>query len=192
MNFSMTSIPKITKDGGKRTATGGSFMTCARIEADLWKQMKAAGAWFVAKEEEEDGIGSAGWHYPIKSLCVMLRAGQLLSLDGIECKTIKELFDVIENLPRLVAEQEQTKQQKRNEELRELAGLIEHVKSETGLTECVDWSWDDFGFSTRRVLAESDHYTAEEYWTTRSSDLLPGESEKLVGFVIKNKPAHIR
>lgn len=185
-HFTMLVPPEITHKDGSRTAKAGTFRTHARIDKSTWLQMKAAGAWYVSDEEDEDGIGVAGWNYPVKSLVVFIKSGQAISLEGIECKTVKELFDAIESLPSHRRAQEQQAQDTKSELESERVECVRRA-SESGLKECFDWSWDDFGYSVRATLAETTHFIAREYWTTRTPDLAPGEVEKRIGFVINKR-----
>lgn len=76
------------------------------------------------------------------------------------------------------------KEQERKDEAQKLS---ERVQRATGLTEQIDWSWDDFGYYVEDVLAESEHYIARRYTSTRDPDLKHGEPKIVLGFVIKAK-----
>ena len=124
IRFSMEVAQRFTRDEkGLRTATAtGIFQTSQRIDKALWLKMKEAGARFISDEDAEDGIGIAGWNYPLRSLIVVLKAGNAVKVDGIECKTIKELFDACENIPR--------QEQERAEALRKRSELIQAIKND--------------------------------------------------------------
>lgn len=79
---------------------------------------------------------------------------------------------------------EQAKEQARKDEM---SALIRKVEAQTGLTSQMDWSWDDFGFHVEDILAESEHFVARKYTSTRYPDLKNGEDKVTLGFVVKEK-----
>ncbi len=80
----------------------------------------------------------------------------------------------------------------------EAVELSQSITQTSGMKECFDWSWDDFGFSIGSQIAETEHYIAYEYWSSRSPDLdeyaknnpnLPRPEKFLRGFTLKLKGA---
>ena len=59
----------------------------------------------------------------------------------------------------------------------ELEELIAQANATTGLGRKTDWSWDDYRFSLRNTVAETEHFEAQEY-------LADG---MIIGYIIKDK-----
>lgn len=107
--FSVENMPTFERnEAGNRTGKGGQFTTTSRIDKALWSQIKAAGACNYLSDSDIEDFGQwdtePGWRYTLKALVMAVKAGEGVRIDGVECKTIKELFDAIEDVPRKAAE----------------------------------------------------------------------------------------
>jgi len=72
---------------------------------------------------------------------------------------------------------EQAREERKSAMTAESEKLTADVASSTGLKRQDDWSWDDFAYSLGAVLAESEHFRAQEYL----------QSGTRIGFVVKEK-----
>lgn len=167
ITFQVISFPNFKKNpDATRTASGGTFQTYQRLERDLFKQLNPR---FISREEDEDGVGVAGWNYDIKSLTTAIRAGHTITIESVTCATIRELFDLLESLPARRATQQQSASQ-RKERIAELKQyIVEHGEKPAG---------DNYA-KGERVLDTSDIYgtgswfviSANEIWFVKNNGM---------------------
>jgi len=179
--FTMNFSPNIThSEEGKRSAkkSEGSFYSKRRMSKNAWMVTKPY-ATHYSDEDIEDGIGGreSGWDYSSGALFDLIKSGRVVSLNGIECITIKELYDAYETIPQQRKEYTEAQEQKKNQLLTEKNDVIRFASVKSGKEQCADFSWDDFRFSLGTILAESEHFVAQEYKA----------NDEVIGFVVKDK-----
>jgi len=179
--FTINFAPTLTRnENGSRTAKGkeGSFYSKRRMSKDAWMVTKPY-ATHYSDEDIEDGIGGreSGWDYSSGALVGLIKSGRIVNIDGVECKSIKELFDAYESIPQQRKAYTEVQEQKKNQLSTEKNEVIRSASARSGKEQCADFSWDDFRFSLGVTLAESEHFVAREYKA----------NDEVIGFVVKDK-----
>lgn len=73
---------------------GGAFLISRRVPREVWREMKAAGAWYMSEDDLEEldmFTSEPGWRYSLAALEVLLRHGYSLEIRGGVVSTINDL-----------------------------------------------------------------------------------------------------
>lgn len=136
IRFSVESLPTmgVNEKGQRRATTPGAFVTTTRIDKGLWGQIKQRNAcWYVSEDDLEDfgnPMANAGWRYSVLAVLIAIKAGETIAINGVECKTVTELYNEIEAIPVRQAEEERKRQQER--EVQEAQGWLGDLVQATG------------------------------------------------------------
>jgi hypothetical protein len=102
LNVSIIRLPDLEKkDENRVLIQSGTFQISTRLEnKSHWSEIKQAGdGRYITEEEDEDGIGYAGWNYNLYGIAKALKLGYLVKIDNLFIPSIQELIKFLKTNP---------------------------------------------------------------------------------------------